>query len=225
MNTSESDIRTSFTWDYDYIVLQNEYILSDVINTFPEIINELEPIGSNGKITVCKKAYRKKELMEFLHLKSSVLFFATSCPAQEDFASKTPSSSVSCDSVIKIKPEKEFTDILKIDISKYKTNGLVIIFTSENRLSIFNKENTDIVAAISSGDKQLYYKSFALNQYLGDDASTDFFKLSFFYPLKYQHNENDNQDEKITLNLYIWNNGLNELELKNIGIWILGNPN
>jgi hypothetical protein len=83
-------------------------------------------------------------------------------------------------------------------------------------LNEFKKGNSDLVLSIKKGEEQIYYKSFALNNYLGNEVSSDYRKLSFLFPLSY------NATGKIAISMYVWNNGWNEMELKNIGIWIFG---
>jgi hypothetical protein len=199
--------------------MQNEYILSDVLNSYPDIINELEPIGTNDKISIYKKLHREKSLVEFLQIKGPALFCTSSCPDQIDPNVEMLSKKISCDSVLRIKPENEFTDMIKLDISNYNIEGLVLIFNADCRLNVFNQDNTDLVVAIDSGRKNVYYKSFSLNQFRGNKVTTDYLKMSFCYPLQYKNNGD------ITLSMYIWNNGRNDIELKNIGVWILGNAN
>jgi hypothetical protein len=216
MISSETDIRDALTWDFDYIAVQNADILSEIVNSYPDIMDQLEPVGTNGKISIYKKEFRKKGLREFLQIKDSELFSTTSCPEQNDSITDMLSTSISCDSGFHIKSDKEFLDLLKLDISNYKSEDLILIFTVDCRLNEFKKGNSDLVLSIKKGEEQIYYKSFALNNYLGNEVSSDYRKLSFLFPLSY------NATGKIAISMYVWNNGWNEMELKNIGIWIFG---
>ncbi|MEI6851503.1 MAG: glycosyltransferase family 39 protein, partial [Bacteroidota bacterium] len=216
MDNSADDIKKSLTWDFNYIAVQNADILSEIVNSYPDIINQLEPLGTNGKISIYKKQFRKKELREFLQIKDSELFSTTSCPKQNDSISDMLSTNISCDSVFHIKSDKEFLDLLKLDISNYKSENLILIFTADCRMNLFKKGNTDLVLSVKRGEEQAFYKSYALNDYQGNENSSDFRKLSFLFPLKY------NDKGKINMSFYLWNNGQNEMELKNIGIWIFG---
>ena len=60
MGADLNRMKQSLTWNFDYITMQNDIILADVINYYPEIINELEPMAT-GKISVFKKQYRKEK--------------------------------------------------------------------------------------------------------------------------------------------------------------------
>jgi len=55
MTTSEENISESLNWDYDFVVFQNEFFLSDIYLNYPEIINKIDVIGSNEKISICKR--------------------------------------------------------------------------------------------------------------------------------------------------------------------------
>ncbi|MEZ4906726.1 MAG: hypothetical protein R2771_03570 [Saprospiraceae bacterium] len=54
LNTSAENIGRSLSWNYDYIVFQNDYFISDIYNNFPDIINRIDVLGTNNKITVCE---------------------------------------------------------------------------------------------------------------------------------------------------------------------------
>jgi Dolichyl-phosphate-mannose-protein mannosyltransferase len=46
-------IEHAFNWNFDYIVFQNEYFMDFVYRGYPEILQKIRKIGSNGRITVC----------------------------------------------------------------------------------------------------------------------------------------------------------------------------
>jgi len=58
MITSEENIRQALTWKYDYIVTQDMYYISDLFLLYPGILNQIDRIGSNKKISVYVKNNR-----------------------------------------------------------------------------------------------------------------------------------------------------------------------
>lgn len=65
--TTKGMIEHALKWEYDYIVFQNEYFMDHVYRGFPEILEIVQNIGSNGRITVCKRVEGNDQtLPEFL---------------------------------------------------------------------------------------------------------------------------------------------------------------
>jgi hypothetical protein len=68
ITTSKAEIDKALKLPFDYVVLQNEFILSDVLNNYPDLKDYLTPLNSNGKITLYqyKKTKEEKTLSSFL---------------------------------------------------------------------------------------------------------------------------------------------------------------
>ncbi len=164
--------------------MQNEIILAEVVNYYPEIIDQLEPYGSNGKISVFKKQYRKKSFPEFLQIKKDdIIYCKSSCETMNDSCGEWMTQNVSCDSMLLISQEREYRDILETGLHNFESNHLAIIFAADCRLNAYNHDNTDLVATLNDHSGQVYYKSYALNQYLANQISSDFRKLYFMFRL------------------------------------------
>lgn len=212
MGTSEGNVNKQPATSYNYVVIQNENLFSEVINYYPDIINELEPIGSNGKISIYKKHRRTKNLKEFLQIKSKLVFCTTSCSQSADSCDMLLFENVSCDSVLVIDPGNEFRDVVDIDLGAYESSPMNLLFSADCKLHEFEHDNTDLVISINNGSELVYYKSYAINKYLDNEVLSHYKKLYFMYPLP------ANEHRKLALKLYVWNNGRNALELKNISI-------
>ncbi|HKK81407.1 MAG TPA: glycosyltransferase family 39 protein, partial [Prolixibacteraceae bacterium] len=61
MSTQRENIDHALSWDYDYAVMQNQFILSDIYSSYPEIINKLDEIAGNGKISIYRKEKNPRE--------------------------------------------------------------------------------------------------------------------------------------------------------------------
>ena len=55
ISTKEENLKRAMEWDFDYVVYQTDYFLSDIYPNYPQIKERLEKVGENGRITVCKK--------------------------------------------------------------------------------------------------------------------------------------------------------------------------
>ncbi len=54
LTTSYENIKKSLEFDFDFIVIQDIFLPSDVICNYPGLLNRLERIGGNGKISIFK---------------------------------------------------------------------------------------------------------------------------------------------------------------------------
>jgi hypothetical protein len=62
-------IELALTWDFDYIVFQNEYFSDYVYRGYPEILNRIKRLSTNGRITICQlEENNLQSLDEFLGL-------------------------------------------------------------------------------------------------------------------------------------------------------------
>jgi hypothetical protein len=70
INTERKFIEKAMKNDFDFVVLQNQFAFQGSIANYPEMMEQLELIGTNGKILVYKKAKQKitQSLSTFLGL-------------------------------------------------------------------------------------------------------------------------------------------------------------
>ncbi|MEO8146649.1 MAG: glycosyltransferase family 39 protein [Bacteroidia bacterium] len=70
ITTSKEEILKALNFKFNYVVIQNQFLLSDVLNNLPELKNYLTRIDGNGKITLYNYHPIEKEtsLFEFLGL-------------------------------------------------------------------------------------------------------------------------------------------------------------
>ncbi len=70
ITTSKEEILKALRFRFDYVVMQDQFLLSDVLNNYPRLIDYLEPIANNGRITLYRyhAEEKQKSLFEFLGL-------------------------------------------------------------------------------------------------------------------------------------------------------------
>ena len=68
LSTRRPVLENALDWDYDFVVVQDLYFPSDVVSNYPAILNRLDRIGGNGRITIFRKttAQRTATLAEAL---------------------------------------------------------------------------------------------------------------------------------------------------------------
>jgi len=59
LTTSSENIIKSLTYNYNYVVIQDQFLMSDVIASYPDLLKKLEKIAGNGKISIYKKLGKK----------------------------------------------------------------------------------------------------------------------------------------------------------------------
>lgn len=76
-NTTRENLQKSLENDFDYIVIQDVFLPSDVIRNYPALINHLKRIGGNGRISVFQYSPEplQQELNDLLDIPESAKIF------------------------------------------------------------------------------------------------------------------------------------------------------
>jgi hypothetical protein len=196
------------SWPYDYIVIQDCFLVSDVIKVYPDIINFIDKIGGNGKISVYKKLDNPVEnsLFKFLGLDKQTSVFSAILDFEKPDScwtniKKTENNGVNCGHV---QPSDEFGITLKInDFSLLSRKQSIVVFSANMNVLNPNINEANIVTSVDSTGKNLYYSSFDLKYQMKKNNSWQKINLLFNLP---PINSNPN-----ILGVYIWNKGKNEI--------------
>jgi len=218
MNTYKENIEEALKWDYDFIVVQNEYFIPKIYTPYPNILSKLEKIADNGKISVCRYSENQQQsLLNFFGIEnkdpvfeSSVNFESTPDSLWQNFS---PTADFSYDS--------DYSGHLTKDIVyglTYKTKKLPVLETGSKTLlfsSYFLRDtivNCEIVVSINSNGQNFYYKSINLRDLVTTDDAWEKVSLIFQLP-KIQNGDYE-------FALFIWNTGKSELYYDNLGFSI-----
>ena len=73
LSTTRENLINHLKFPFDFVTIQNDYFFSDVFTQYPELINRLEPIANNGRISLFKRkaSNHQQSLMEFMDLKAA----------------------------------------------------------------------------------------------------------------------------------------------------------
>jgi hypothetical protein len=218
MNTSQKNIEEALKWDYNYIVMQNEYFIPEIYIPYPDILSRLNKIADNGKISVCTISENKSQsLLDFIGLKDrepafekTVTFERTPDSLWENF---NPTDTFAYKS--------GFSGHLNPDVDyglTYKTKYLPEL-TMSSRTLLFSSDflsdtivNCELVIAINSNGQNLYYKSTNLNNLIRQDGEWENVSLIFQLPRV--------QSKDYDFAIFIWNTGKSELYYDNFGFTI-----
>lgn len=209
MNTNQENIEEALKWDYDFIVVQNEYFISEIYTPYPNILSKLEKIADNGKISVCRYSENKQQsLLEFIGITNEESVFETSVNFEGAPDSLWQNFSPTAD----FSYEGDYSGHLTKDIVyglTYKTKKLSELETGSRTLlfsSYFLRDtnvNSEIVVSINSNGKNIYYKSTNLKDLIKTEGEWENVSLMFQLPMI----ESDDYEFAI----FIWNTGKSEL--------------
>jgi hypothetical protein len=193
MQPGEETIIEALQWDYDYMVFQNRFFLSNIYVHYPEFLSKVEKIADNGKLSICRYApnANKHDLLDFMGFKDKEPAFL-----------KTISAGL-------ISPEMEFGFSYKSkNIPAIRQNNRILLITS--RFNHHQINNCYLAVSINSWDENLYYKSYNLKDYLKQCDTWEDLHLSFYLP---QITKDDYE-----IDIHIWNPEGSRLEHEEV--WI-----
>jgi hypothetical protein len=206
MNPSKDNIVKALGWDYDFVVLQDEYFMNEFRYNFPEI-SGLKKIAGNGKISVFKPNPKSGDLLRndsFTNNPAyiqSINFEGTIDDSWTNTRS-TDSISHSGDQAGHMKPEDEFGLTFKSsDLRVLKRKETALMFSSKFLRT--QSINTVLVIKINSNEKHIYYREFNLQDVLKAENEWQTVSLMFRLPKI----ETDNFE----FSVYFWDPGKGEL--------------
>jgi hypothetical protein len=205
---NELKMKAALNWPYDYIIIQDCYLVSDVIKIYPEIINIIDKIGGNGRISIYKKLQSpvKTSLLQFLKLdKQTPLFSAVLNIASPDSCwknfKKFESDGLVCGQIL---PTEEFGISLKLkNFAALSERNCILMFSSKINIVNQNFSEANVVTSIDSVGKSLYYTSFDLKNQVEKSNSWQKVNLLFNLPVI--------SSTPNSTGIYIWNKGKNEI--------------
>lgn len=200
LGTTAKNISTTLAWaKWDYVAIQDVYLVSDVISGYPHITAMLERVGGNGRVSFYKKSNKiePKSLKQFLGIKPGNTlyrsFFSTATDEKHTLAKLDPATEYGITASVKAK-------------DLHNENNLKVLVDADFRSSSDLKD-IQLVAAISNGEGQVFYHSFTLSDYFKPSAAWQKMEFQFVLPAF-----KTPEDE---LKVYLWNPGKMELEYDN----------
>ncbi|MBE9467356.1 MAG: glycosyltransferase family 39 protein [Bacteroidetes bacterium] len=218
MTTNQKNIEEALKWDYDFIVIQNEYFISEIYTPYPNILSKLEKIADNGNISVCRYSESNQQsLLDFIGIKNKEPVFETSV----NFDITPDSLWQNFNSTIDSSYNSGYSGHLTSDILyglTYKSTNLPELETSSRTLffsSYFLRDtivNCELVVSINSNGQNIYYKSNNLKDLIKKEGEWENVSLIFQLPKV--------QSSDYEFAIFIWNTGKSELYYDNFAFSI-----
>ncbi len=211
ISPAKEDIKNMLTWDYDYIVVQNDVFLTEIFSVYPEIISKITKIADNGKISVCKLSdkVQYQTITDFLGIRNKK-------PAYQELMTYDSLSNNSWQN-IQSTTIKAFSGVKSGILTTEKEYGLTYksshlpVITSKSCILVFSAyfwfekqmNDCDIVVSINDNSKNIYYKRNNIKNLLIETNNWNKVELLFQLPqLKSKDYE---------FSIFIWNTGKNNL--------------
>jgi hypothetical protein len=218
MNTNQENIEEALKWDYDYIVVQNEYFIPQIYTPFPGILLKLNKIADNGRISICTLSKNNKQsLLDFMRLNSRESVFEKYVTFDNIPDSLWQNFNPIDDFGYNSVNSGHLTSDIVYGLT-YKTKSLPELKTSVRTLlfsSYFLKDTTincEIVVSINANKQNIYYKSTNLKDLIKHNGKWENVSLIFQLPMI--------QSNDYEFAIFIWNTGKSELYYDNFGFSI-----
>lgn len=211
LGTTAKNISASlFGCDWDYVAIQDLYLVSDVIKSYPFITSVIERVGGNGKVSFYKWSdkVQQKSLKQFLNITDKNTLYYTSVTFDsirgcvdphvsgigELFVTKNHKSLFSM-----LNDNTEFGATIKIKASELKNENNLKILVCCDILANEPIDNIQLVAAVSNKTKTVFYQNFFLKDYF--IQSPDWKRMEFQFVLPAFETPDDE------VGVYFWNPG------------------
>lgn len=221
MKPTKENIQNALTWKFDYVVVQNDFFVSDIISAYPEILKMIEKVADNGKITICKlsKTTNKQTLTEFLGLENKTPVFEKLLTYDQPINDKHwENAQISTDFAYsgsasgKLSPDMEYGVTYKIKSLPALVEKSRTLLFSSYFWNNGNLKDCELVVSLNDGETSVYYKSYNLRSLLKTQKSWEKLDLLFQLPqVKSEYSE---------IAIFLWNTGKGELYTDDFGFRI-----
>ncbi len=199
-------------YKWDYVVIQDQFLVSDVLHYYPIVQQMIERIDGNGKISIYKRSpnYKLKSLEEFLNIQKKNILYYNKCSFNESIQpdgiiaeqiALRNETSRTAPSAALLNKEIEYGNIANM-------NGKQFVNKQQKAfLQFYLKHNEELhsiqlVSAVTHNDSMINYQSIDLKKYSKTINQWNKIELLFVPPVL-------KQDDKWAI--YFWNKDLEEV--------------
>jgi hypothetical protein len=212
MGCSRSFFELSWNWDYNFLVAQDEFILSDIYHVFPEFIHNFQKIADNGYISVFIKLKKTIDirLEEFLGIDKSKVKFGDSInfDGTNSFAwQNTKTAEIYNYSGKKcgfMASGDEFGLTFKYsNLKNLNEKSCVVKFNAMTMSGVEMDSGCNLVVSVTADGKNVYYQLLDISADLGRTKEWKEIEHYFILPKI--------SSKPFEIGIYFWNPGKNEL--------------
>lgn len=200
------EIFRALTWDFDFIILPNQYFLKEFYSLHPDLINRFNKIYDNGKFSICtlKENPTKTSLSEFFQLKKKDIVYQI----KEDFENNKAKAftgfkfsnnySLNGNSSALIKSTQEFAIGFTSDSIKCMEDFPIKLKINSSFLVTDTLKRVELIVSIQdkNGNNQ-FYETFHLNTIYTGPNKWHTVELIYQFPRLIKN--------EYTFKMYYWN--------------------
>lgn len=221
MSTTKENIKQALQWNYDFIVIQDCFLLSDVVEAYPQIINEIKRIAGNRKISVYKKrvAAEPNTLHDFLNINpvDIQILEETDFESQVDsiwlYADSLQLSKDSTNRFAVLPSEQEFGITLKLNNKKCLTKQANSLLVELQVLAHKKPEHIHLVASVTDNGDRIYYRTYNLGNQI--DTLSKWQHVHLLFPVLPVALSDNNE-----LAVYFWNKKRKCIFIDNLSVTV-----
>jgi hypothetical protein len=217
------DITTALQLDFDYIAIQDQSLVSDLINFHPGIINRIEKIGGNGKISIYKLLNNKrsdKTLRDFLQItKDNILLYNKLNFEEDSLPPYWKGNSQLTDKLYKsshhsvlMNQDCEYSLTFEARLNDLKMRGKERMLLETEIYSKMDLNDVHIITVLSHDNQSYFYFPFMIGDYYKNKDQWQ--KLSLMFLLPACKSPDD------VLSFYIWNRGKEQFNYDDVELTI-----
>ena len=207
-NNATQNLQLMMKFPVRYVVFQTELFATEIYASWPGVINYLEIIGSNGRITVCRKTdYTPKSLFQFLQLDTKTPVFSG------DFADTTVSQWEATvrrfdetDKTFEFLSADEFGPVLKLRANSLFDKDRILIY--EGDILWDQEKDIEFVLSFAEGKELTMFKVYSLKNTMNKPGEWCHFRFVLTIP--------KSAASRIELSAYLHNSDAVNYRVKNV---------
>ncbi|OGS88663.1 MAG: hypothetical protein A3E30_07850 [Fluviicola sp. RIFCSPHIGHO2_12_FULL_43_24] len=206
MTVNKKKLEESLDLPVKYYVFQNETFLLNAYKMNPKIIERLKILGTDGKITICKKTSpQKKSLFEFLQLENKKPVFERQL--SDSMAVEWEIKGHATDkNTFDVLASEEFGPVLKLRNSPWFKTYRVVYFSGQIKWN--QQQDIECVTSFTENGELTTYKVFSVKAALKPTQNWQNFRFLITVPAT-QANINE-------LSVYFWNTKKANYSVRNV---------
>lgn len=224
ISTERKFIENSMKNDFDFVVLQNQFAFQGTIVNYPEIMEQFELIGTNGKILVYKRVKQKitQTLSAFLGLDHAEKICSRSVdgfvknfddPHWQNCNTLDSIDFVSPNLSLLLKSSQEFGPTYTDTVKNLSLRGRESIWFS-GKVKTMDGNGLTIVFSIDNAQHQNYhYASFNLKDFMM--PSPEWKNIEYLFPVPEIRSGDD------ILKIYLWNSDKSTIKIDDLHLQFL----
>lgn len=222
VTTSEANLKNALNWKYDYILLQDEWFLSDIFPNYPEIINYMHKVADLGPVSIFKHIEFEKErtLADFYRLNEKPALLKVNTDFETTLES--PWEHTETDSTQSFEgkfagitsPDNEFGITYRSPVTSIFNGKETMLIVSAAFLNPQLAPESRLVVAIDEGGKNVFYKDTPIETLKRERQAWKKSLSLFMIPAC---------GTNCKLSVYIWNRGKNTIHIDNLDISVYSN--